>query len=378
MHMGSKKRRKNLDKIAGPVAGILVLLAAVFLAASLCSAASGPVIPSVFQPEVAKLHGSLRDQTGNSNENETHGGQHKELVDLQRHGYQVDIAVGGRPFTTYYFDPAVAKPYLFPLRSARGSIVTRSFPMLTNIVGEERDEPHQRAMFFAHGSINGFDFWGEAAFPKWSNHSSGTFGRTGFRELAHMTGGSDSGKLRVTFDLVKPDGGKIAEETQAYTFSGDEQSRTVDCEFTISATEGIVEMGDTKEGTFAIRVAKALDSPPGHMVNSIGATGEKGIWGKQADWVDYYGNVGGEDVGIAVFDHPDNLRHPTYWHARGYGLIAANPFGLREFTHDRRADGSYSIPAGGSLTLRYRVLIHHGGYEEARLADAYREYVAEK
>src|SRR4029077_9013466 len=257
-------------------------------------------------------------------------------------------------------------------------IITRSFPMLTNIAGEDRDEPHQRAMYFAHGSINGFDFWGEAAFPKWSNHSSQTFGRTAFRDLDQMAGGPDSGKLRDTFDLVKPDGTRIAEEEQSYTFGGDEHSRTVDCEFVIHAADGIVEMGDTKEGTFAIRVAKALDSPPGHMVNSTGASSEKAIWGKRADWVDYYGNVAGEDVGIAVFDHPDNFRHPTYWHVRAYGLLAANPFGLREFTHDRHEDGSYSIPAGGSLVLRYRVLIHDGEYQEARLTDAYREYAAGK
>jgi hypothetical protein len=371
-------RQNNLRRIAGPVAGILVLLAAVFLATSLCSAAGGSAIPRIFKPGVAKLGGSLPNQTGNNDENETRSGQRKEPVELQRHGYQIDIAIGGRPFTTFNFDPAVAKPYLFPLQSAQGTVVTRSFPMRGNVAGEDRDEPHQRAMYFAHGSINGFDFWGEAAFPKWSNHSPQTFGRTAFRELDQIDGGSDSGKLRATFDLVKPDGTKIAEEVQSYTFRGDDSSRIVDCEFTIRASEGIVEMGDTKEGTFAIRVAKPLDSPPGHMVNSAGATGEKGIWGKRADWVDYYGKIEGEDVGIAVFDHPDNFRHPTYWHARAYGLLAANPFGVREFTRDRHEDGSYSIPVGESLTLRYRVLIHDGGSQEARLTDAYREYVAEK
>ena len=376
--MQSIGHQNNLREIAGPAAGILVLLVAVFLATRLCSAAAAPAVPRMFKFEDAKLGDSPAGQTGNHDENQTHSSQHKEPVDFQRHGYQIDVAIGGRLFATYYFDPAVAKPYLFPLRSAEGAIVTRSFPMLTNIAGEDRDEPHQRAMYFAHGSINGFDFWGEAAFPRWSNHSSQTFGRTAFRDLDQMVGGSDSGKLRATFDLVKPDGTRIAEEAQSYTFSGDEHSRTVDCEFVVHAGEGIVEMGDTKEGTFAIRVAKALDSPPGHMVNSAGATGEKGIWGKRADWVDYYGNVAGEDLGIAVFDHPDNFRHPTYWHARAYGLIAANPFGSREFTHDRREDGSYSIPAGGSLVFRYRVLIHHGEYQEARLTDAYREYAAEK
>jgi hypothetical protein len=301
-----------------------------------------------------------------------------EPVEFHQNGYQINVTIATHPFATYYFDPAVTKPYLFPLRSAKGTVITRSFPMLSDVAGEVHDEPHQRAMYFAHGSINGFDFWGEAAFPKWSNHSARTFGRTVFRKLDQMIGGAESGALRVTFDLVKPDGTTIAEETQAYAFRGDENSRTIDCEFTIHASEGPVEIGDTKEGTFAIRLVKALDSPPGHMVNSAGATGEKEIWGKRADWVDYYGNVSGEDVGIAIFDHPENFRHPTYWHARAYGLLAANPFGVREFTRDRHQDGAYTIPAGGSLILRYRVLIHHGDYREAQVADAYKKYAAEK
>jgi hypothetical protein len=163
-------------------------------------------------------------------------------------------------------------------------------------------------------------------------------------------------------------------ETQAYVFSGDEIFRSVDCEFTIHADYGPVKIGDTKEGTFAVRVVKDLEPPSGHMVNSEGAIGEKAIWGRRAGWVDFYGNVGGENVGLAIFDHPENLRHPTYWHARRYGLLAANPFGLREFQHDRHQDGSYLIPAGGSLTLRYRVLIHHGNFREARVAEAYSQY----
>ena len=140
-------------------------------------------------------------------------------MELRHHGYQIDVVIGGRPFTTYYFDPVVAKPYLFPPRSAQGTVVTRSFPMVTDVAGEDHDEPHQRAMYCAHGDINGFDFWGEAAFPKWSGHSSSTFGRTVFRKLDAMLGGTDTGPY------------------------------------------GPVEMGDTKEGMFAIRVVKTLDSP---------------------------------------------------------------------------------------------------------------------
>jgi Family of unknown function (DUF6807) len=199
-----------------------------------------------------------------------------------------------------------------------------------------------------------------------------------FRKPDEMNGGPDSGTLVAEFDLVTSDGKAIAAETQAYLFRGDERSRTIDCEFTIQANQGPVKMGDTKEGTFAIRVVKALDSPPGHMVNSNSASGEKGIWGRRADWVDYYGRVGEEDVGVAIFDHPQNFQHPTYWHARGYGLLAANPFGVKEFTHDRRQEGSYTIPANESLTFRYRVFIHHGDYQQARVAEAYRQYAEGK
>jgi hypothetical protein len=300
----------------------------------------------------------------------------QEQVQLTRDGNRVDVTVGGNPFTTYYFDPAVAKPYLSPLRSARGTVVTRGFPMSSEIAGEDHDEPHQRAMYFAHGDINGFDFWGEAAFARWSDHPASKFGRTAFRSIDEIRGGSDGGRLRAAFDLVTP-AGIIAEETQTYHFSGDDQSRIIDCEFAIRANHGPVTIGDTKEGTFAIRVVKALDSPPGRMVNANGASREKGIWGKRAEWVDYYGRVADEDVGIAVFDHPRNLRAPTYWHARAYGLLAANPFGVKQFTGDRRQNGIYAIPAGEALVLRYRVLIHHGNPEAAQVAQAYRRFVAQ-
>ena len=135
--------------------------------------------------------------------------------------------------------------------------------------------------------------------------------------------------------------------------------------------------GESKEGTFGIRVAKELDSPPARMVNSQGAEGEKAIWGKRANWVNYDGKVDGEEVGIAVFDHPKSFRHPTTWHARGYGLFAANPFGLRDFTRDPNQDGSWTIPERKSLTFRYRVIIHHGDYKAANIAEAYQKYAAE-
>jgi hypothetical protein len=151
----------------------------------------------------------------------------------------------------------------------------------------------------------------------------------------------------------------------------------IDCVFVLYATAGPLDMGDTKEGTFGIRLAPELSAPLGHMVNSSGAEGERAIWGKPAEWVDYSGTISGRQVGVAILDHPKSFRHPTTWHARAYGLFAANPFGLREFSRDENKDGAWTIPEGKSLTFRYRVVIHEGDFSAARIKDEYQRYAAE-
>jgi hypothetical protein len=305
----------------------------------------------------------------------------QQNVEIERKDKQIEVTIGGKPFTTYYFDPAVAKPYLMPLRSAQGTIVTRGFPVGNEVPpGSERDksfEPHQRPLYFAHGNIDSLDFWGEEVFAKYFNdHGKQDYGKMVMEKIDEARGG-DSGTIKAEFSLQGPGGHVIGDETQAFTFRGDDHTRVIDCEFTVRATHGPLTFGDSKEGTFGIRVAKELNSPPAHMVNSQGAEGEKAIWGKRAEWVDYDGKVEGEDVGIAVLDHPKSFRHPTTWHARGYGLFAANPFGLRDFTRDPNQDGSWTIPERKSLTFRYRVVIHHGDYKTANIAEAYQKYAAE-
>ena len=305
----------------------------------------------------------------------------QQNVDVQRNGNQIEVTIGGKPFTTYYFDQAVAKPYLMPLRSAQGTIVTRGYPVVNEVPsGSQRDpsfEPHQRPLYFAHGNIDGLDFWGEEVFAKYFNdHGKQDYGHMVLEKIDEARGGG-SGTIKAEFSLQGPGGRVIGDETQTFTFRGDDHTRVIDCEFIVRATHGPLIFGDSKEGTFGIRVAKELDSPPARMVNSQGAEGEKAIWGKRAEWVNYDGKVEGEDVGIAVFDHPKSFRHPTTWHARGYGLFAANPFGLRDFTRDPNQDGSWTIPERKSLTFRYRVVIHHGDYKTANIAEAYQKYAAE-
>jgi hypothetical protein len=304
-----------------------------------------------------------------------------ETVSLIRQGDSIQVTIGGKPFTIYNFDPKIAKAYLQPLRDANGVSVTRGFPIGDEIpAGDEHDsglEPHQRPMYFGHGDVDGYSFWTEEAFMKYYGHSTPQkFGRMVFRKIDEMRGGPSSGVIRATFDLEGPDHEVFAQETQEYSFSGSKDSRIIDCKFLIRAGDASVKFGDTKEGTFAIRLAPQLDSPGGSMVNSEGGKGEAQVWGKRANWVDVDGVIDGRKLGIAVFDSPKSFRHPTYWHARGYGLLAANPFGLKYFLADPKQDGSYTVPAGKSIQFRYRVLIHEGNYKDARIAEKYKDYSA--
>jgi len=303
-------------------------------------------------------------------------------VELKRAEHQIDINIDGKPFTTYYFDPEVAKPYLMPLRTASGDIVTRGFPVKNDAsAGNPKAsafEPHQRPLYFGHGDIDGLDFWQEPVFDKYySDHGHQAYGHMVLKSVEEARDQQETAMIRARFTLDDPSNRVIGEETQSFSFHGDAQSRVIDCVFVLYATAGPLDMGDTKEGTFGIRLAPELSAPLGHIINSSGAEGERAIWGKPADWVDYSGTISGRQVGVAVLDHPKSFRHPTTWHARAYGLFAANPFGLREFTRDENKDGAWTIPEGKSLTFRYRVLIHEGDFSPARIKDEYQRYSSE-
>jgi hypothetical protein len=303
-------------------------------------------------------------------------------VTLQRSSNQIEVKIDGQPFTTYYYGPVTAKPYLMPLRTASGVVVTRGFPVVNDVsAGNPKGsgfEPHQRPLYFGHGDFDGLDFWQEPIFDKYyTDHGHQAYGHMLLKSIEQTAAQGDSATVRARFTLKGPNDRTIAEESQSYIFRGDRQTRMIDCEFILYATNGPLDIGDTKEGTFAIRLAPELSAPHAHMLNSLGAEGEKAIWGKPADWVDYSGTISGKRVDVAIFDSPKSFRHPTTWHARAYGLFAANPFGLREFTRDPNKDGSWTIPEGKSLTFRYRVVIHDGEWGASQITEAYRQYAGE-
>jgi hypothetical protein len=302
-----------------------------------------------------------------------------EPVVLKRGDKKIDIAIGGRPFTTYYFNDVVAKPYLMPLRTASGIVISRNFPVVNTVTEADRKspsfEPHQRPLYFGHGDIDGLNFWAEQAFaPYYHNHSQEAYGRMSLIKIDEAAGNAGRATIAASFNLLAPSGRVIAEETQTFAFQGDNHARIVDCEFVVHANHGPVTFGDTKEGTFALRLGPALSAPHDHMRNSKGAEGEPAIWGKPAGWVEYSGVVSGKPVSVAVFDSPRSFRHPTTWHARAYGLLAANPFGWREFTKDPSKDGSWTVPEGQSITFCYRVVIDETHLSPQQLATLYQQY----
>lgn len=185
--------------------------------------------------------------------------------------------------------------------------------------------------------------------------------------------------VRCCYRWLADDDTLVATEQRAITFGGVDDARTIDVEVVLHAGDAPLVFGDSKEGTFAVRVRPELrvegKVATGVLQDSAGRR-DKDVWGKRANWIDDSGVVAGKALGVAMFDHPDNLRHPTYWHARTYGLLAANPFGVKEFTGDAKADGAYAVPAGGELRLRYRVLLHGGGWSKARLDAAYAGWAA--
>lgn len=278
----------------------------------------------------------------------------------------VNITLDGQPFTTYLFKSG-AKPILWPIVGPTGKEMTRAYPMRKGNPEEKMDHIHHRSLFFTHGDVNGIDFWAETAKVQ---------GTTEHRKLVKAEGG-DVGTIVTQNDWVGPDGKKVLEDERRLKFGGDKNVRWIDFDITLKATEGPVTFGDTKEGSFGIRVPATMKvdaKKGGEIVSSEGLKNGE-AWGKSAAWVDYHGPVEGETLGIAVLNHPSSFRYPTYWHVRTYGLYAANPFGLKSFGADK--DGTYVLEKGQSLNLRYLVIFHKGDEKEAKIADAFQAFAGE-
>jgi hypothetical protein len=301
---------------------------------------------------------------------------------------RISVDVDGKPFTALFVGPEVAKPFFYPLRAASGTIVTRRFP-LEDAPGDSKDHPQHRGLTFAHADLNGFNYWANEAF------NGGKKGKIVLKEILRTKGGPKTGTVEVVLNWLDPEGVSLMTDRRTMTFYSHPTLRKIDFDIVVKAVKP-VKFGDTHEGSFGVRVAAFLEEPApkyvplgegetarpvepkrtGLITNANGAQTEAQVRGKRANWADYSGELEGEKLGIAIFDHPANPRHPTYWHTRGYGMFAANIFGLRSFENNKSLDGSLALAPGEELRFRYRVIIHPGDTRTAKIDKLYSDYAA--
>lgn len=310
--------------------------------------------------------------------------------------HRVDISIDGKPFTSYIWPATLKKPVLYPLRTANGTIITRGFPLEPR-PGERTDHPHQAGLWFNYENVNGLDFWNNSDAIK--PEDAPKMGTILERKILSTKNGSEQGELDVETDWVTFEKKVLLNEHSRFVFRGGPRFRSVDRITTLTALDERVSFPDAKDGMLGLRVIRALEIPsdkPEVYTDAAGrpttvakldntgvngtyltSGGKKGdaAWGTRGRWCDLSGMVvpngtepsgsetappakvvAVEPVTISIFDHPSNPGFPTYWHARGYGLFAANPLGQKAFSN-RKEELNFALAAHTSVTFRYRILI---------------------
>lgn len=286
----------------------------------------------------------------------------------------VDVLFDGSLFTAYIYPKTIMKPVLWPVKTAKGTVITRSYP-LEKVPGERTDHPHHIGIWFNYGDVNGIDYWNNSeAIP--ANKKS-EYGEIKHQRVVSATSKGNRGEL-VTQSQWIGNGRPELDETTKFTFINNGPIRIIDRETTLKALED-VSMEDNKEGVIGIRVAPELELPSddeitltdahgnpttvkasnkranGDYLSSEGIRGND-VWGTRGRWMDLYGKFGDEKVDVVIIDHPDNPGYPTYWHARGYGLFAANPLGQSALSGGKEAL-HFKLKKGEEATFRYRIVI---------------------
>jgi hypothetical protein len=289
---------------------------------------------------------------------------------------RVDVTIDGKPFTSYVWPTSLKKPVLYPLVDDDGITVTRGYP-LAPLPNERVDHPHHAGLWFNYGNVNGFDFWNNSdAIPESDRHKYGTIR---FEKIVSSKSGAERGELTVDSIWQTAAGQDILRERTKYVFLNRKGARVIDQVITLEALAPVV-FNDDKEGLLGMRVASWLESPeekggvfmdangkptkvdavPNSTATGIYETSEgiKGpaVWSTRGRWCTLTGHADGHEVAIAIIDHPGNPGYPTYWHARGYGLFAANPLG-RSIFDPKQPPLKFSLAKGQKTTFRYRVIL---------------------
>jgi azurin len=292
-------------------------------------------------------------------------------VKLHKLDDRIRVELGGELFTEYVYK-GENHSYLYPLIGPDGVTLNRSYPINDQVLGEEHDHPHHTSLWLGHGDVNGYDFWHK---EQKKGNKNRPVGKIEAEKLLVAESGPE-GRVKIRSAWKTGSGEVLLKDITEIKFSGDSQKRIIDYTVTLFAQQQDVVFGDNKEGFMAARLHPALrlqgEVARGSIINSEGVT-DKQAWGKRARWVSYSAPFSSENnsseknevYGVTVMDHPSNHGYPTTYHARGYGLLAANPFGLSAFEKKPAGTGDFKIKKGGSATFRYRWVLHKG---DAKLA----------
>ena len=289
---------------------------------------------------------------------------------------KIDVMIGGRLFTTLLFNDSMYKPVLYPIYSSTGTMVTRGYPMYPK-ADEPTDHPHHVGLWFNYENVNGLDFWNNSfAIPAEKKSQYGWIKTDAITEKKD----GNTGVLAYNARWTNQKNETLVTEKTRYEFSGTPQLRIIDRITTLTGVMDDVAFNDAKDGMLGLRMAHELQIPAmkdqkfkddkgietivkatadriavGNYLTSEGKEGDS-AWSTRAVWCKAYGKMGMDSVSISIIDHPSNPNYPTFWHARGYGLFAANPLGEKVFTNGKSAKNLH-LKKGESVTFKYRIII---------------------
>ncbi len=314
-------------------------------------------------------------------------------VTFQQRDDLVNVIADGRCVASYVFDPNLPKPSLVGVTTPGGRRITRRWP-LTELAGGSMDHEHHVGIFFCVDGVNGTNFW------NYYKNSDGREPKIRHVRIDTIQRGHEYGVLETTSQWIDKHGDFLLEEDRTMLFTADPVDHLCSIDLVINLTaQREVIFEDIEEGVLGIRLNDYLretergirpdkDAPiPEASVKGTGryfsSTGEQtaaGIWGKRHRWVALQGVLGDGVAGLAVFDHPDSINHPTYWHVRDYGLMSANPLGQGDFQRQQRDRKNpvkplrLKLEKGQTAHFRFMVVLFDGVRREADIEQWYRQY----
>lgn len=262
---------------------------------------------------------------------------------------RVRVTVDGRLVTEYRYAADQKYPYFYPVVGPRSgeSVTTES----------SEPYPHHHSLFFGSDYVNGGNYWQDEL----------SRGQIVAQETRILRAAGPEVEFTQTALWSRPDAEPpIRDQRTVRISSPSDDVHLIDFDITLTPLVD-VHIEKTNHSLFAARMVPALSvDSGGTLVNSHGERNAEGTFGKEAEWADFYGTRAGITEGLAILNHPQNRWTPPPWFTRDYGFFSPTPFNWLE--------EGVSLARDEPLRLRYRVVVHGGTTEEARIAELYQAY----